>query len=58
MVSLGISLDAKVASQLNFDYLRNVRKALVMHNSYNILLAHQAFPSRSWAGRFSSGAHL
>ena len=32
-------LNAKVTSQLNSDNFRNVKQALVMHNSLNILLA-------------------
>ena len=46
-------LDAKAASQLNSDDFANVGQALVMHNSLNILLAHQ-----SWAETSFSGAHL
>ena len=46
-------LNAKAASQLNFDDFANVEQALVMHNSLNILLAHQ-----SWAETSFSGAHL
>ena len=46
-------LHAKAASQLNSDDFANVGQALVMHNSLNILLAHQ-----SWAETSFSGAHL
>ena len=46
-------LNAKAASQLNSNDFANVGHALVMHNSLNILLAHQ-----SWAETFFSGAHF
>ena len=46
-------LDAKAASQLNSDDFANVGQALVMHNSLNILLAHQ-----SWAETSFSEAHF